>query len=266
MLGAILDLEGPKPASWWRHAKTQNTEVHLLQGNQSTRCLRLEQPSTQLGPLFPPFVVERKASHCTSLFPESPWHRAGTGMGARGNKLPFLPFIHPSPILPRHLRTTYSTPEGPPAWPDPPSSPLYPKTAPMPSPQYRQLALDTLNYPSKHRFCWQPFLPSFQLFLRNRQAGPCCRELPADGWPASWSYLPQSHTLPNFSLWSLSSTKVNFTLRIIYGLPASDWPQLWWPRDNSSVHLPSVTVQAINVSNNKHLSKQLIQFVPSTSG
>lgn len=89
-------------------------------------------PSTQLGPLFPPFLVERKASHCTSFFPESPWHRAGTGMGARGNKLPFLPFIHPSPILPRHLRTTYSTPEGPPAWPDPPARLFIPKLLPCP--------------------------------------------------------------------------------------------------------------------------------------
>lgn len=192
----LVDLEGPRPESWCGHAKTQTTEVHLCGEMRAHR--QHNNPSTQLGSLFPPFLVKRKASHCITLFPESPWHRAGTGMWLRGSR---LCSCHSSLILPRHLRTTYSTPEGPPAWPDPPSSPLDPKTAPMPSPQYRQLALATLNYPSTCRLCWQPFLPSFQLFLRNRQAGlerPCCRELPADGRPASWSPLPQSHTPPAF--------------------------------------------------------------------
>lgn len=49
LLGPLLDLEGPKPESWRRRAKTQTVEVHFLQGNQRTLCLRLEQPEHTAG-------------------------------------------------------------------------------------------------------------------------------------------------------------------------------------------------------------------------
>lgn len=169
----------------WRCISCRETRGHCAWGWNN--------PSTQLGPLSPPFLVERKASHCTTL-----WHRAGTGIGLRGTR---LHSCHSSLILPRHLRTTHSSPEGP--LPALPALLFIPRLLPCSPHNIGQLALVTLNYPSKYRLCWQPFLPSFQLFLRNRQAGPerpCCRELPADGWPASQSPLPQSHISPGFSL------------------------------------------------------------------
>lgn len=187
ILGPILDLDGPNPESWYRCAKTQTVEVHFLQGNQSTPCLRLEQSEHTAGTPLPSLSGRGESQ---PLYPH--WD------GAEEEQAPFLPLIpYPAQTSQDNLPQLQRDPLFGQSLPAGLSNPT------LLSPQYGQLALATLNYPSKCRLCWQPFLPSFQLFLRNRQAGPkhpCCRELHAERWPSSQSPLPQSHVSLGFPL------------------------------------------------------------------
>lgn len=82
ILGPILDLDGPNPESWYRCAKTQTVEVHFLQGNQSTPCLRLEQSEHTAGTPLPSLSGRGESQ---PLHPH--WD------GAEEEQAPFLPLI-----------------------------------------------------------------------------------------------------------------------------------------------------------------------------
>lgn len=84
ILGALLDLEGPKLRSWCRCAKTQTVEGHFLQGNQSTPCLRLEQTEHTAGTSLPSLSAREESQ------PQER-HRDGAE-GEQALLLPFVPY------------------------------------------------------------------------------------------------------------------------------------------------------------------------------
>lgn len=153
--------------------------------------------STQLVPLFPPFLVERKAEPLHCPLPREPLAQGGHWDGAEGEQAPFLRFAPLSVPVPQANPAPLDGDLS--AWPGWAQRRLRPcpvapgrrlpglQPAPALSPRYWLPALVSLIYPSKYTLCWRPFLPCFHPFLRNRQARSerrFCRLL-ADGRAAS---------------------------------------------------------------------------------
>lgn len=78
---------------WCRHAKTQIMEVHFLQGNQSTPCLRLEQPKHTAGTSLPLHSGREESQPLHHPPPRKPLAQGRHRDGAEGEWAPFLPFI-----------------------------------------------------------------------------------------------------------------------------------------------------------------------------
>lgn len=221
ILGSLTDLEWPKPESWCRWPR-------LKPWRRIHRAWGWNNPSTTVGtPLSSPSGRE-KSQPLHHPLPTEPLAQGRHRDGAEGEQTLFLPFIS----YPAHTsQHALLYPRG---------TPLLGQTLPA------RLSIPRLLLCCSHRtdsWPWPPLTihpsagsagsPSSPSSSSSSGTGRLDQSVPAAGTSCRWmtcNPLSQSHTSPGFSLWILSGTKVNFTLRIIYRLPASDCPQLWWTR------------------------------------
>lgn len=218
LLGLLPDLQWPQPQRRFRRKPTKTNHLttwwcifcmktwgHYARGWNNV-VLQLQDawlpPEHIPGTSLPPFLVESWA-----------WHMEGTGLGLRGSRLHFwdLPLFPSQQLKPTPLPLSSSSLLGP--------DMTFQACGPFLFSGHRHWSPLSIHQSTRSAggLSSPPSTPS------SEHAGQTehhfCRLL-ADGWAEASAPAP----CISFSLHVTSSSKVNFTLRIIYRLPASDCP------------------------------------------